>query len=253
MSLLVNEEASHEHSLQTLNALYEYDDFMESIATVVDLGCGTGKDIEWWATRTTRDDNPRPLNIKCTGVDVLDELAIAREHPNVTYQKTDFEGPIYPPNGGKFDILWCHDAFQYAINPVTTLTNWWNIASEGGMLGLVIPQTTNIRRHQLAFTQESGCYYHYTMVSLIHMLAVAGWDCKHGFFLKNPRDPWLHAIVYKSDIGPQDPKKTDWHRLSELGLLPDSADRSVYAHNELRQQDLILPWLDHSLMTFAQQ
>lgn len=253
MSLLPNSEQSYMHSLETLNALYEYDDFMSSITSVVDLGCGEGKDIEWWATRTTRDDNPQPLNIKCTGVDVLDELVIARDHPNVTYQKTDFEGPIYPPAGGKFDILWCHDSFQYAINPVATLTNWWNIASEGAMLVLIVPQTTNIRRHQLSFTQESKCYYHYTIVNLIHMLAVSGWDCKHGFFLKKPRDPWLHAVVYKSNVGPQDPKTTDWHRLSELNLLPETADKSVFAHNELRQQDLVLPWLDHSLMMFSQQ
>jgi SAM-dependent methyltransferase len=253
MSLFRTAEESHAHSLQTLNALYEHDDFMESITTVVDLGCGVGRDIEWWANRTIRDDSSRPLNIKCTGVDLLTELAIARDHPNVTYQKTDFEGPIYPPQHYKFDILWCHDAFQYAINPVATLSNWWNIASDGGMLAIIVPQTTNIYRHQLSFTQGSGCYYHYTMVNLIHMLAVSGWDCKNGFFLKNPRDPWLHAIVYKSDVGPQDPKTTDWHHLSEKGLLPDSADQSVYAHGELRQQDLILPWLDQSLMTFAQQ
>ena len=63
MSLLANPAQSHAHSQQTLNALYEYDDFMESIATMVDLGCGTGLDLEWWATRTTRDDNPQPLNI----------------------------------------------------------------------------------------------------------------------------------------------------------------------------------------------
>jgi SAM-dependent methyltransferase len=253
MSLFADSSASHEHSLKTLNTLYEYDDFMESIATVVDLGCGSGKDLEWWATRTTRDENPQPLNIKCTGVDVLDQLGIARNYPNITYQKTDFEDAIHPPASSKFDILWSHDSFQYAINPVTTLSNWWNIASEGAMLALVVPQTTNIHRNQLFFTQESGCYYHYTMANLIHMLAVSGWDCKHGFFLKNPRDPWLHAIVYKSDIGPQNPKTTDWHRLSELGLLPDSADRSVYAHGELQQQDLVLPWIDHSLTSFARQ
>ena len=253
MSLLVNAEQSHKHSLQTLNALYEYDDFMESIATMVDLGCGTGLDIEWWATRTTRDDNPQPLNIKCTGVDMLDELAIARQYPNVTYQKTDFEGSIYPPGGNKFDILWSHDSFQYAINPVATLSNWWNIASNGGMLAVIVPQNTNIHRHQLAITQPSGCYYHHTIVSLIHMLAVSGWDCKHGFFLKNPRDPWLYAIVYKSEHAPMNPRTTTWFDLMEKKLLPDSADRSVYAHSELRQQDLVLPWLDHSLMSMAQQ
>ena len=48
-----NEEESHQHSLQTLNQLYEYDDFMMSIKTVADLGCGTGKDLIWWATNTS--------------------------------------------------------------------------------------------------------------------------------------------------------------------------------------------------------
>lgn len=253
MSLFADSYTSHEHSLRTLNALYEYDDFMASIVSLVDLGCGDGRDLEWWATRTTRDDNPQPLNIKCTGVDVLDELKIARDHPNVTYQKTDFEGTIYPPTTGKFDILWCHDSFQYAINPIQTLSNWWHIASDGGMLALIVPQTTNIRRNQLAFTQESGCYYHYTIVNLIHMLATAGWDCKSGFFLKSPTDPWLHAVVYKSSQTPMDPRTTTWFDLMEKKLLPDSADRSVYAHGELNQQDLVLPWVDHSLMSFARQ
>ena len=119
---------SHRHSLQVLNALYEYDDFMESIATVADLGCGSGEDLEWWATRTTREDNPQPLNIQCQGIDLLEQLPMAKKHDNITYQRTDFEGKIHAPQKG-FDILWCHDAFQYCVNPVQTLSNWWHIAS----------------------------------------------------------------------------------------------------------------------------
>jgi len=253
MSLLVNDDESHKHSLLTLDSLQEYDEFMESIQTLVDLGCGSGRDLEWWATRTTREDNPQPLNIKCTGVDMLDELAIARAQPNVTYQKTNFEETIHTPGKSKFDVLWCHDAFQYALNPVATLSNWWHIASDGGMLVLVVPQTTNIRRNKLAFTQDNYSYYHYTMVNLIHMLAVSGWDCKSGFFKKDPRDPWIHAVVYKSSHEPMDPRCTSWFDLMEKKLLPDTADRSVYAHSELRQQDLVLPWLDHSLCDFSQQ
>jgi hypothetical protein len=83
------------------------------------------------------------------------------------------------------------------------------------------------------------------------MLATAGWDCNSGFFKQTPSDPWIHAAVYKSAHAPQDPKSTDWHKLSELKLLPQSADRSVYSHGYLRQQDLIVPWLDHSLMSMA--
>ena len=89
------------------------------------------------------------------------------------------------------------------------------------------------------------------MVSLMGMLATAGWDCGAGFFKQTPTDSWIHAIVYRSEHEPQDPHVTDWHRLSELKLLPESAEKSIYAHSALRQQDLVVPWVDHSLMSMA--
>ena len=252
MSLFPTPEDSHEHSLKTLNMLYEYDDFMESIGSIVDLGCGSGLDVEWWATRTTRDEKSEPLNIKCTGVDLTTNAALSKAHPNLKYQQRDFEGLVEHPDGG-FDILWCHDAFQYAVSPIQTLSRWWDITSPGGMLVIIVPQTTSIYRHQLSITQESGCYHHYSLVNLIHMLAVTGWDCKAGFFLKQPRDPWLHAIVYKSEHKPRDPRTTTWYDLVDLGILPETAEKSINAHGYLKQQDLIIPWLDHSLSCMGQQ
>jgi len=242
---------SHRHSLQVLNALYEYDDFMESIVTVADLGCGSGEDLEWWATRTTREDNPQPLNIQCQGIDLLEQLPMAKKHDNITYQRTDFEGKIHAPQKG-FDILWCHDAFQYCVNPLQTLSNWWHIASDGGMLTISVPQTVLTHRGRLAYYLDAGCLYHHTMVSLMHLLAMSGWDCRAGFFRQMPSDPWIHAIVYKSEHEPQDPKTTSWHDLSKLRLLPESADRSIYAHGHLRQHDLVVPWIDKSLASMAQ-
>jgi trans-aconitate methyltransferase len=97
MTQFITAKDSHRHSLETLNQLQEYDEFMESIQTVVDLGCGAGLDLEWWATRTTREDFPKPLNIQCTGVDIHTELPIAKAYTNITYQRTDFEETIYPP------------------------------------------------------------------------------------------------------------------------------------------------------------
>ena len=239
---------SHQHSLETLNQLYEYDDFMASIRTLVDLGCGTGDDLVWWATRTTRDDNPEPLNIACTGVDINNNLTVT--HENITYQQRNFEDLIEHPEEG-FDVLWCHDAFQYARDPIKTLSRWWDIASPGGMLAITVPVTQSIERRQLSYTLPNGCYYHHTMVSLMGMLATAGWDCGAGFFKQTPTEPWIHAIVYRSEHAPQDPHVTDWHRLSELKLLPESAEKSIYAHSALRQQDLVVPWVDHSLMSMA--
>lgn len=253
MTSFITPEESHKHSLQTLDVLYEYDDFMESIDSVVDLGCGTGLDLEWWATRTTRDDNPQPLNITCVGVDTVNELNINSKYPNITFQQTNFEKAVHPHRNGNYDILWSHDSFQYALNPLDTLAKWYECANDGAMLVIIIPQTTNIHHHKLAFTQESYSYYHHTLVSLIHMLAVSGWDCKNGFFLKKPQDPWIHAIVYKSQHKPMDPSTTSWYDLMKKNLLPESADKSVFAHGYLRQQDLTVPWLDHSLSWMGQQ
>lgn len=248
-----NAQESHAHSLETLNLMYEYDDFMESIDTLVDLGCGEGLDLEWWATRTTRDDDATPLNIDCIGVDFSKSLSVASKYLNVTYQSTDFEKQIYPKKNKLFDVLWCHDAFQYAINPIGTLSQWWNIASDGAMLILILPQTTNIYGRKQVYSQPAGCYYHHTLVSLIHMLAVSGWDCRSGFFKKLPNDPWLYAIAYKSRHRPLDPRSTNWYNLSELKLLPESADECIKRYGELQQHHLIVPWLDKSLSHLGNQ
>ena len=241
---------SHQHSLATLNQLYEYDDFMLSIRNMVDLGCGSGDDLTWWATRTTRDDDPQPLNIKCHGIDLGGNSLVVNEHENITYQQCNFEDTLTVPDGG-FDILWCHDAFQYAVNPIQTLSNWWYIASPGGMLSLTVPVTQQIHRRQLSYTLPNGHYYHHTMVSLMYMLATAGWDCGAGFFKQTLTEPWIHAVVYKSDQPPQNPRNSNWNTLVELNLLPQSAVKSIYSHSALRQQDLVIPWIDGSLSSMA--
>lgn len=240
-------DTTRRNSLNILETLYEYDDFMESIRSVVDLGCGFGEDLEWWASRTTRDEDPEPLNITCVGVDKINQLTVPRgKYKNLTIQVTDFEEDVYAPKE-KFDILWCFDAFQYCINPITTLGKWRDIANDNGMLIISIPQTINIQQKQQAFYQPSGCFYHHTLISLIHMLSVTGWDCNSGFFKKTPDNLWVYAVVYKNSIGLLDPKNTTWYDLVEKNILPESAKKSVMAHGYLREQDLVLPWLDKSL------
>jgi SAM-dependent methyltransferase len=239
-----NAEESHAHSLNTLNMLYEYDDFMASIGTMVDLGCGSGLDLEWWATRTTRDDVPQPLNIDCVGVDLIPNLAMAKKYSNITYQLANFETQIHPKKKKLFDILWCHDAFQYALNPIGTLSQWWHIASNSAMLAIVVPQTTNFQARQQVFTQQTGVYYHHTLVSLIHMLSIAGWDCRGGFFKKNLNDPWLHAVVYKSLYEPMDPQTTSWHDLVDAQLVNDSVKQCIERYGYVKQADILTTWLN---------
>jgi SAM-dependent methyltransferase len=245
-------EESHAHSLRTLDALYEYDDFMMSIATMADIGCGQGLDLEWWATRTFRDESNEPLNIKCTGIDIASACPITKNYRNTQFLSQDFEDPLRT-HKTKFDVVWSHDAFQYAVNPLNTLSNWWHAISDGGMLAIVVPQTTNMEFNLQAFDQPDGHYSNWTMVSLIHALAVSGFDCDAGFFLKEPGEPWLHAVVYKSDHAPMDPKTTRWYDLADRGLLPASAVASVTKFGYLRQRDLVLPWINKALRSMSQE
>lgn len=149
----------------------------------------------------------------------------------------------------RFDLLWCHDAFQYVKHPYETLIRWRDRCEKNGMLVLIVPQTTNLVRNRQQFEALDGCHYHWTLPNLIYMLAVSGWDCRSGFFRKQPDDAWIHAVVYKSDRAPLG-LGTRWYDIVDAGLLPESAQQGIMRRGYLAQQDLILPWLDKSLTSF---
>jgi SAM-dependent methyltransferase len=243
-------EASHAHSLSVLETLYQFDDFMQSIQHVADMGCGAGLDMLWWATRTTREQHPRPLNIRCTGIDLAESCAAVDRHRYISYLPQDFEQPILV-HKKRFDVIWCHDAWQYVQDPFCTLRQWRDVASSGAMLVITVPQTTTFAMNREQVQQQDGCYWHWTLVNLIHVMAVSGWNCAQGFFQKLPGDPWITAIVYRSEQEPVDARTTRWYDLCDQGLLPDSAVKSIQRHGYLRQQDLVLPWIDRGLTSYA--
>lgn len=242
-----NDQEAHEHALETLNLLWQYSSFMESVDTLADMGCGNGFDLEWWANAyiLDDDDNEIPLNIKCTGVDLKPDLPMAKQYKNVVYERRDFETYSLNKEQKGFDVIWCNNAFQYAINPLETLRTWYDLMTDGAMLCITVPSTTEIEFNRHRISQHDYSYYHYTPVSLMHMLAVSGFDC--AFMKKDVTEPWIRAVVYKSDINPMDPKTTRWYDLAETGLLPESAVKCINSYGYLRQQDLVLEWLDRSL------
>lgn len=242
-----SEKDSHQHSLELLNLLQSYDTFMESIDTVAVLGCGKeGLDLEWWATRTTRDDDPVPLNIKCTGVDSIESCKAAFTYNNASYYKHDVEEPF--TSSKTHDVIYAHNVFQRCLNPIQTLVNWKEVSTPGGMLAMAVPHYTNFEYNKAAFVTPDYCYYNHTMTSLIYMLAVAGWNCKEGFFRKLPGDPWISVVVYNTGEPARDPKKTRWYDLLETDLLPETAKKSIMKYGYLRQQDLTLQWLDKNFI-----
>jgi len=247
-----SQQLAHDHSVKNiLTEIYKHNEFMESISRMVDLGCQSeGLDLQWWANAETNDDSFTPLEIKCTGVNSIDKLIV--KHKGITFQKgnvQDFNKTKKP-----FDVLWCHDVLQYLTNPYQALANWWHIAAQDAMMIIAVPQTTNVEFNMLEYNAQMNHKHHFTMPMLIYMLAVNGWDCKSGFFKKDIGDPWLYAIVYRSDVEPMDPAITNLYNLAEeTDLLPDSAIKSIHKYGMLRQRDLFQPWLDKSNMWMEQQ
>lgn len=251
-SSFTSQQLAHDHSVKNiLTDLYQYDEFMESISSMVDLGCQSeALDLQWWANAEVNDDTHDPLGIKCIGVNQIDNLNV--KHKGISFQRQDVQE--FKKNKKRFDVLWCYDVLQFLTNPYQALSNWWHVAAQDAMMAIAVPQTTNVEFNMLEYNAKLNHKYHFTMPMLIYMLSVNGWDCNGGFFKKSIGDPWLYAIVYKSNIKPMDPAITNLYNLAEeTDLLPDSAVKSINKYGMLRQRDLLLPWLDKSNMWMEQQ
>lgn len=240
-----NAQESHNHSLRTLEILYTYDSFLDSLERIADFGCGKGLDSQWWATLKTRDDPPESREYKVYAVDknlsVFDKDI--KQLSNLFTFEDDFDAksPILPV---PVDFIWCHDSFQYVTDPLNTLKLWNEQLNVNGMLTLIFPQSVHYAYNRLHTHSYNGCYYNHNIVNLIYMLAVNGFDCRDAYFLKEQNDPWLHAAVYKSDIPPLDPKNTNWYNLAELNLLNDSVVECLNKYGYVKQEEIIMSWLD---------
>lgn len=234
------------HALNILETVQQYDTFLESLRVVADMGCGTGEDINWWATLLNNDEPPKPYNFTCYAVDTdAAKLARVPKHKNVfTFNsKYDAENLFPVP----VDFMWAHDSLQYSVNPLHTLRMWNSYMNVNGMLLVSVPQHTGIEYNKQYSRSYSGCYYHYTPLSLIYMLAVNGFDCRDAYLLKKFQDPWIQMAVYKSNVPVMDPATTSWFDLADAGLLHPSIVDSLNAYNFVKQEEIVMPWLDKEL------
>jgi len=234
---------SHDHSRGILDLIYGYDSFLDSLSVIADFGCGIGLDVEWWATLETRDDPPEPHDYLVYALDKENKIEphIA-ELKNVKFIQADFEDDYILPR--KIDLLWSHDSFQYATNPLQTLKHWNQQMNVNGMLVLSLPQNVHYNYNRIYNDSYNYSFYNHNIANLIYMLATNGFDCRDAYFYKNTNDPWLYAAVYKSTVAPMDPKTTSWHTLADLNLINDSAVASLNINNFVRSEDLITTWLD---------
>jgi SAM-dependent methyltransferase len=247
MDLFKSSTDSHAHSKQILDLLHDHDDFMDSINSVMDAGCGDGEDILWWANAETRDDVPERHNYRCIALD----KTLKRFKRNKTVPKNlhalegDFEN--YKLSRA-VDLVWSHNSLQYCENPAAVLRKFTEYLTPGGVLILSVPQTVNIEYSRWASVCYPGQPFSFTISNLIYMLASAGFDCKDGMFHKQLGSPWLSAMVYKSEHTPVVTTDTTWYELMAKQLLPDSADQAVMRFGYLPQQELITRWIDQDII-----
>lgn len=231
-------------NLALLELLNRYDDFLDNIKVIADMGCGRGQDIQWWATLMDKDDPPKPRNLLCFAVDQNTNLMEKdiKALPNVSVINADFETALCVPR--KIDLIWSFDSFQYAINPLQTLRNWNEMMSVNGMLVLTVPQAQSYHYNRLVTRTHNHTFYNYTATNLLYMLGVNGFDCNDCYVFKGENDPWLTMAVYKSNVAPMDPKTTKWDDIARAGLLNPSICKSYTSYGYVRQEDLIFKWLN---------
>lgn len=248
MAMFSSSQESHQHSLEVLNQLYDHDDFMDSISSIADMGCGAGHDIIWWAKLQTRDEVPVNHNYRCLAIDQNIKQFDYSRPTNLRLVEADFDSPVLST---PVDVIWSHDSLQYAENPAATLRNWNRMLTPGGACIIMVPRTVNIDLNRWSTVTHPGQVFSFTITNLIYMLAAAGFDCRDGMFMKKPNDPWLYAMVYRSEHAPVKTTETNWYELKDKRLLPESFDRSIQRFGYARQQDLVTRWLDQSITDWS--
>jgi hypothetical protein len=229
-----------------LETIRQYDTFLESLKHIAIMGCGASPDVEWWATLENNDDPPEPYNFNCFAVDIDgSKLAQLPNLKNINKVAEDFsKQPLFPVS---IDLMWAHDCFQYSTNPLQTLKHWNEAMTVNGMLLISVPTHSGIEYNHYYSRGYSKCYFHYTPVSLIYMLAVNGFDCRDAYLLKKFNDPWIDMAVYKTDVPPMDPATTTWFDLADKNLLSPSMVSSINTNGYLKQEEILMPWLDKEL------
>ncbi len=234
---------ANRHATHILETIRQYDTFLESIRTVADMGCGIGEDTEWWATLENYNDPPEPYNFNCFAVDKdpgkISQVPILKNINKIcdTYDKEN----LFPVS---IDLMWAHDSLNYSTDPLKTLRIWNSYMTTNGMLLISIPQYNGVEYNRYYSRTYNGCYFNYTPTSLIYMLTVNGFDCRDAYLLKKFGDPWIQMAVYKSDVSVMDPETTNWYDLADKNLLHPSIVTSINTHGYLKQEEIVMPWLD---------
>ena len=133
-----------QHNVETLTTLNQFQDFIDNIEVVADMGCGLGTDAIWWTSLV--DDYGDQRNIKVNAIDrEIDKLRNKR-HTNINYMESDFSNTGLESNS--HDFVWAYNSLQYSLNPIQTLSHWWDIMKVDAMLLITLPYNFSVNDHR---------------------------------------------------------------------------------------------------------
>lgn len=244
MAILLSHEDSHAHSLETLDVLNRYQDFMDNVSTVADMGCAQGLDAMWWAQLAKTDGTPR--NIKVNAVDIaIDPLTVLR-HPSINYIQRSYADSGLSDDSQ--DLVWSHNSLQCSKDPLGTLLHWNQIMRTDAMLVISLPYNFYINNHRnipkVDTTYINGSYFNWTLGNLILALAAAGFDVRDSHFRFDRVNCWIQAAVYKSTRKPN--INMDWYEMCEQRLLPISIESALNRNGTFKDTDIVCEWIDRS-------
>lgn len=232
-------------SLSVLNLLGQHHEFMETIKNIAVMEDPDGDDAVWWSDYRS-DDDQKNSRYKIKSFCKKNQMRGANKRPNINLIECNMSNTGEKSNS--FEIIWANNCFQKSVDPFATLRHWWDILKEDGMLCLSVPQSNYIDDlYRWKIQGYSGEYFSWNMVNLIQILATCGFDCRDGHFKQKKHDPYIWAAVYKSSTKPMDPETTTWYHLNEAKLTPASIDECINRFGYVKQEFLLVEWLDHSI------
>jgi len=245
--LLSNPVSSRLHSHSYLGLLRQYPTLLESIDNLLDVGCGQGYDSHWWANVDDGDeDSPRSLDINVTAIDKENTFKEEYEHNNIDFIQTDVLE--YKPKT-TFDVVWSHNVLHESSDPLTFLHKINECTNIGGMLCLTFPTTVNTFYGQPDYRVYSHAPHSITIVDLIHMLVLSGFNCNEGYFIKQPNTNIINAMVYKDSEELFGYGEKTLYEYSDF--LPESCRKQLDKFGYLTNKDLLLYWLDGTLVDYS--
>lgn len=248
-NILLDPNDSYAHSLKTLEILNQFDDFKRSIKTMADLGCGSGRDLQYWANMQDYDEDGLPtrdLDIKCIGFD-LDCERIKPRRDNIKYKNFDLNSTDLMWSV-PFDVVWCHNLMQHLYSPVEFLGRVNRSMSMSGMFYLCVPSTVSVLYHTFQNYTPSMHYNTFTVTQIIYLLALNGFDVKDCYISKHKYDDFIEVIAYKqSDPLPY---TTTWYEMVDRELLSDNMKEIVLKNGILSDQGIVARWIDGIVQDF---